>query len=44
MEINEAIRGRRSVREYTEQAVDEQTIHRLIEAAVHAPNAAVDTP
>lgn len=39
MDINEAIIGRRSVREYTNEAVDEQTIDRLIFAAVHAPSA-----
>lgn len=44
MEINEAIFGRRSVREYTSQAIDEQTICQLIEAAVHAPNAVNQQP
>jgi hypothetical protein len=44
MDINEAIIGRRSVREYTGQAVDEPTIHRLIDAAVHAPNAVNQQP
>jgi len=39
MDIDEAIAGRRSVREYTPDAVDEPTIGRLIDAAVHAPNA-----
>jgi len=37
--LEEAIRGRRSVREYTDEAVDEPTIRRLIDAAVQAPNA-----
>jgi hypothetical protein len=44
MDINEAISGRRSAREYTAQAVDEQTIRRLIDAAVHAPNAVNQQP
>lgn len=44
MEINEAIFGRRSVREYTSQEVDEQTIRQLIEAAVYAPNAVNQQP
>ncbi len=35
----EAIFNRRSIREYTGEPVDEATIHRLIEAAVRAPNA-----
>ena len=38
MDINEAISGRRSAREFTAQAVDEQTIRRLIDVAVNAPN------
>jgi len=44
MDLNEAITGRRSVREYTAQAVDEPTIARLIDAAVHAPNAVNQQP
>jgi nitroreductase len=44
MNINEAISGRRSTREYTAQAVDEQSILRLIDAAVHAPNAVNQQP
>jgi nitroreductase len=44
MNINEAISGRRSVREYTTQAVDVETIRRLIDAAVHAPNAVNQQP
>jgi nitroreductase len=39
MDINEAITGRRSTREYTARAVDDHTIRSLIDAAVHAPNA-----
>jgi hypothetical protein len=37
MDINEAISGRRSVREYDGEAVDEPTIRSLIDAAVRAP-------
>jgi len=44
MDLNEAISGRRSVREYTAEAVDERTIHRLIDVAVHAPNAVNQQP
>jgi nitroreductase len=44
MDFNEVITGRRSVREYTTQAVDEQEIHHLIDAAVHAPNAVNQQP
>lgn len=44
MELNEAIAGRRTVREYTSEAVDEQTIKRLIEAAVQAPSAVNEQP
>jgi nitroreductase len=39
MEIREAIEGRRSVREYEPEAIDESLIHRLIAAAVKAPSA-----
>ena len=38
MDINEAMSARRSAREFTAQAVDEQSIRRLIDAAVNAPN------
>jgi nitroreductase len=44
MDIKEAISGRRSVREYTAQAVDEATIRRLIDAAVLAPSAVNQQP
>ncbi|MDR3453466.1 MAG: nitroreductase family protein [Rhodoferax sp.] len=44
MDINEAISGRRSVRDYTAQAVDEPAIRRLIDAAVNAPNAVNQQP
>lgn len=44
MDLNDAITGRRSAREYTGEAVDERTIRRLIDAAVHAPNAVNQQP
>ena len=44
MDINETISGRRSVREYTTQAVDPETISRLIDAAVQAPSAVNQQP
>jgi nitroreductase len=44
VDIAEAISGRRSVRDYTSQAVDENTIHHLIDAAIKAPNAVNQQP
>lgn len=44
MDINEAIAARRAVREYTAEQVDEATIKRLIDAAVHAPSAVNQQP
>ncbi len=44
MKLQDAILGRRSVREYTDEAVDEPTIRRLIAAAVLAPNAVNQQP
>jgi nitroreductase len=44
MDLNDAIMSRRSVREYTAEQVDEPTIRRLIDAAVHAPNAVNQQP
>ncbi len=44
MDISAAILGRRSVREYSAQPVEEPTIRRLIDAAVHAPNAVNQQP
>lgn len=44
MDLHAAITGRRSVRDYTTQPVDEATIRRLIEAAVQAPNAVNQQP
>ncbi len=44
MNLNEAITGRRSVREYTTQAVDEPTVDRLIDSAIQAPSAVNQQP
>ena len=44
MQINEALFGRRSVREYKSQPVDDQTIEKLIDAAVYAPSAMHQQP
>lgn len=44
MQLDEAISGRRSVREYTTQPVDETIIRRLIDAAVLAPSAVNEQP
>jgi len=44
MNLNEAIAGRRTIREYSAEAVDEQTIRGLIDAAVHAPSAVNQQP
>lgn len=44
MNIDQAIYGRRSTREYTTAAVDEAVIDRLIDAAVQAPSAVNQQP
>ena len=44
MDLDEAIYGRRSTREYTSDSVDEPTIRRLIDAAIHAPSATNEQP
>jgi len=44
MELERAIPGRRAVREYTLQAVDEQAIRRLIDCAACAPSAVNEQP
>jgi nitroreductase len=44
MDIKAAILGRRSMREYAPQAIDENTISALIEAAIHAPSAVNQQP
>lgn len=38
MDVMDAIRGRRAVREYTEDAVEEAVIAELIDAAIQAPS------
>lgn len=44
MDLSEAIAGRRAVREYTAEPVDEQTIRLLIADAVQAPSAINEQP
>ena len=44
MDLKEAIYTRRSVREFTTQAVDETTLRLLIDAAVQAPSAVNQQP
>lgn len=44
MDLLEAIRTRRSVREYTEEPVDDAVLQELIEAAVQAPSAINQQP
>ncbi len=39
MDLSDAINGRRSTRDYTDDPVDDRVIRRLIDAAVHAPSA-----
>jgi nitroreductase len=39
LDINQAISGRRSTRDFTAQAVDDETIKVLIDAAIKAPSA-----
>ena len=44
MDIKETIYGRRAVRDYSAEAVDENTIRALIDAAVQAPSAMNQQP
>ena len=44
MELSQAIAGRRTVREYRPQAVDDETVRHLIGAAVQAPSAVNEQP
>lgn len=44
MNINEAITGRRAVRDYTPRKIDEASVRQLLEAAVHAPTARLEEP
>ena|SRR6478735_432772 len=44
MELKQAIGLRHAVRSYTRQKISEQDVHRLLEAAVRAPNARNEQP
>ena len=44
MDLDQAIRARRAVREYTTEPIDEATLHRLIDAAIQAPSAVNEQP
>jgi nitroreductase len=44
MDINAVILGRRSTRDFTAEAVDDETVRRLIDAAVRAPSASNEQP
>ena len=44
MDLDNAIAGRRSVRDYTSQGVDEKVITNLIDSAVYAPSAVNEQP
>ena len=44
MELNEAIHGRRAVRDYTDSAVDETALRQIIDAAIQAPSAVNQQP
>jgi len=44
MEFDKALTGRRSVREYTAESVDERAIRGLIDAAIQAPSAVNQQP
>ena len=44
MELNEALKNRRSVRKFTEEGVDKEMIEQLLEAAMSGPSACNRTP
>ncbi|MGE5616583.1 MAG: nitroreductase [Bacillota bacterium] len=44
MELDVALKGRRAVREFRSQGLDDATIERLIDAAVQAPSAVNEQP
>jgi nitroreductase len=44
MELEEAIKGRRSIRAFKPQDVPEETVEKLIDAAMHAPSAGNTQP
>ncbi len=39
MEVYEAIKGRRSIRKFTDRAIEKETLKKIIEAATYAPTA-----
>ena len=44
MDISEAIRGRRAVREFMTQPMDDSTLRELVDAAIQAPSAINQQP
>jgi nitroreductase len=44
MDLDQVIRARRAVREYTAELVDEPTLRRMIDAAIQAPSAVNEQP
>ncbi len=44
MDINEAIYGRRAVREFTSEPIDQETLRKLIGSAIQAPSAVNEQP
>lgn len=44
MDLRQALAGRRAIRDYTAEPIDEPTIRRLIDAAVRAPSAVNEQP
>jgi nitroreductase len=44
MDVREAIYGRRAVREFTPEPVDEKVIRQFIDAAIQAPSAVNHQP
>ena len=44
MDVREAIYGRRAVREFTPEPVDEKVLRQLVDAAIQAPSAVNQQP
>lgn len=44
MSVTDAIYNRRAVRNYTQQRIDREAIHKLLDAAIHAPTAMHEEP
>jgi len=44
MDLQDVIRARRAVRQFTDKPVDEATLHQLIDAAIQAPSAVNEQP